>query len=218
MLKKTTFSQRWLFDNQHRDHQKVFHLGGTDEAGRGALAGPIVVAAIVLPSAYDNPKLRDSKKISAKERELLFQELQEIAITYSISIIDSIDVERLNPKQASKQGMKNCFAMLCPQPQLGLVDAEKIEFTKFPTKAFIKGDDLSLHIAAASILAKVTRDHLMVEYHQLYPEYNFAKNKGYGTKEHLDQLNLLGPVPIHRKTYRPVQDALASQFIFATPF
>ncbi|ATZ16417.1 RNase HII [Entomoplasma freundtii] len=213
------FSKRWSFDHQYRqnltlDLGKPLYLAGTDEAGRGALAGPIVVAAVVLPPFYDNHELRDSKKMTVLQRERLFHEIQEVSLSFTIEIIDHREVEILNPKGASKVGMIKCLKTLVPQPQYCLIDAEKLPGLPFQSASLIKGDDLSLHIAAASVLAKVTRDHIMMAYHESYPLYNFAKNKGYGTAEHLANLNEFGPCPIHRKTYQPVQLAIAKQMNF----
>ncbi|AVN62552.1 ribonuclease HII [Mesoplasma coleopterae] len=203
---------RILFDSQIRFENKTKFISGSDEAGRGAMAGPIVVASVILPSDYQNPLIRDSKKLSKKQRELLFEEIKAIAISYAIEIIEASDVDILNPKQASRVGMVNSIMNLKPKPVVSLIDAEKIVIENYNCLPFIKGDDLSQSIAAASILAKTTRDNIMIEYAKVYPEYNFDLHKGYCVKEHVEKAKKFGVLPIHRKSYKPIKDILENNF------
>ncbi|WP_425380333.1 ribonuclease HII [Spiroplasma endosymbiont of Stenodema calcarata] len=184
-------------------------MAGTDEAGRGCLAGPLVVSAVILPSTYVNLAIKDSKKLTAKQRTILAAEIMRIAISYTIEIVSVAMVETLNPKQASIIGMQKAIDNLAIKPDLILTDAEKLA-ASYIHRVIINGDNLSQSIAAASILAKVTRDNLMLEFDQTYPQYDFKNNKGYGTKKHLLALEKYGITAIHRKTYRPVR-ALISE-------
>lgn len=173
------------------------------------MAGPLVVAAIILPKDYDHLQLRDSKKLSAKMRDELYQELINVALSYAIEIIDVPTVEQLNPKKASVEGMEKTIQQLYPIPDLTLVDGEKINHPQLNTVQLIKGDDLSLTIAAASVLAKVTRDRLMQKLDLEYPDYDWKTNKGYCTLDHQEKLMQHGITPYHRKTYAPVKKYLA---------
>ncbi|MDD2591472.1 MAG: ribonuclease HII [Erysipelotrichaceae bacterium] len=174
---------------------------GIDEAGRGPLAGPLVVAGVVLPLYYYHPDINDSKKLSAKKRRMLYDIIANEAIAFSIDIVDVIEIDRLNIYQATKRSMEK-IALYLPAKDV-LIDAMPINSEK-NTLSLIKGDAKSISIAAASILAKVTRDMIMDEYDLIYPEYQFKKNKGYPTKTHIDALNVFGYTPIHRKSYQPV--------------
>lgn len=176
------------------------------------MAGPIVVASVILPSNYKNPLIKDSKKLSKPQREVLCAEIKQVALSYAIEIIKSVDVDLLNPKQASKIGMMNSIKNLKIKPDISLIDAEKIEIKDYICLPFIKGDNLSQSIAAASILAKTTRDNIMIEYGKLYPEYNFALHKGYCVKDHVLKTQQFGVLPIHRKTYKPIKDILENNF------
>lgn len=181
-------------------------VAGVDEAGRGTLAGPVVVAAVILPHELFLEYLNDSKQVTEKRREILFQEIREKALCYSVSVIDNEIIDKINILQATKLGMHRAIEQLQnPKPEKILIDAVKLNLS-IPSLSLIKGDSLSASIAAASILAKVTRDHLMQEYDKKFPEYGFAKHKGYGTKEHLRAIEKFGACPIHRLTFKPFSD------------
>ncbi|AHF58155.1 ribonuclease HII [Spiroplasma eriocheiris] len=190
-----------------KQYPQVKIFSGSDEAGRGCLAGPLVAATVVLPSDYFNPAIKDSKKLTTYQREQLFVEITKVALDYAIYTVSVEQVEEMNPKQASIFGMEQTIQMLKIKPDLNLTDAEKLS-SYFNYQNIIDGDNLSQSIGAASILAKVTRDLMMVDYHKRYPVYNFKNNKGYGTKEHLMALQKYGLCPLHRKTYAPVKKLL----------
>ena len=183
------------------------YIAGSDEAGRGPLAGPLVVAACILPINYQNDLINDSKKLTDKKRRILFEVIKRDALAYHIEVIDIETIDKINIYQASKLGMKICLEKLSIKPDVALLDAMNLDMD-YPVESIIKGDEKSLSIAAASILAKVYRDDLMIEYSKEYPEYQFDKNKGYGTKIHLEALNKYGITPLHRKTYDPVKTML----------
>ena len=187
--------------------QGLEYIAGSDEAGRGPLAGPLVVAACILPKNYKNDLINDSKKLTDKKRRELYEVIKRDALCYHIEVIDIDTIDKINIYQASKLGMKICLENLKIKPQAALLDAMKLEMD-YPVESIIKGDARSISIAAASILAKVYRDDLMVELDEVYPGYDFKKNKGYGTKKHLEALDTLGITPIHRKTYEPVKTML----------
>lgn len=195
------------YENAHAD---VRFIAGIDEAGRGPLAGPVVAACCILPKDAVILYLNDSKKVTALRREALLPEIKEKAIAYGIGIVDEKRIDEINILQADYEAMRTAVqktsAMLqakglADAPGLLLNDAVTIPGVEIPQESIIKGDAKSVSIAAASILAKVTRDHLMEEYDTLYPEYGFARNKGYGTKEHIEALKRLGPCPIHRRSF-----------------
>lgn len=177
-------------------------IAGIDEAGRGPLAGPVVCAAVIMPLNKDEiiEGVNDSKKLTAKKREELYQKIIDKALSYSICEIDEKTIDEINILNATKIGMKKCLNNLKIKPDIVLTDAVKIE-TNLPQENIIHGDALSYNIAAASILAKVYRDNLMIKMHKIYPQYNFAKHKGYGTKEHIKNLVNYGACPLHRKTF-----------------
>lgn len=175
---------------------------GIDEAGRGPIAGPLVVACCVLPINYKNPYIYDSKSISLKQREYLFELIKNEAVYYSIEIVDEATIDKLNIYQATKAAMsKLALSYDC---QNILTDAMKLDIDKNVID-LVKGDTKSINIAAASILAKVTRDHIMDELDKEYPGYGLSKHKGYPTKQHIEKLNELGVTPIHRLSYGPVK-------------
>ncbi len=192
-----------LVDYDRKIAQKYKIFCGIDEAGRGPLCGPVVVASCVMP--LDGDKIiygiDDSKKLTEKQREELFEQIKQVAIEYSIQEVDAQTIDDINILQATKLGMKNSIENLTEKPELALVDAVKDIDSDIDQIAIIKGDSISYSIAAASILAKVHRDRLMQKLDKEYPEYNFAKHKGYGTKEHIDLLKKFGPCKIHRKTF-----------------
>ena len=175
-------------------------IGGMDEAGRGPLAGPVVAAAVIMPLDCPIEGVDDSKQVSEKKRERLYDEIIDKAIAYKIVAVDEKVIDEINILNATKRAMTECVAGLSVRPDIVLVDAVKLAL-EVPTKAIIKGDALSYSIAAASILAKVYRDRLMRAYDEQYPEYGFAKHKGYGTKDHIEALRTYGPTPIHRRTF-----------------
>ena len=179
----------------------VSAICGIDEAGRGPLAGPVVAGAVILPKDCEILFLNDSKKLSEKKREALFLEIQEKAETWSVGVVGPEVIDEINILQATYQAMRKAIAGLKVQPELLLNDAVTIPGVEIPQVPIVKGDAKSLSIAAASIMAKVTRDHLMVEYDQIYLQYGFAKHKGYGTAAHIAALKEYGPCPIHRRSF-----------------
>ncbi|HNV26122.1 MAG TPA: ribonuclease HII [Nitrospira sp.] len=181
------------------------HIAGLDEAGRGPLAGPVVAAAVLLPRRCRLPGLNDSKQIVESDRVRLFAEIVRRATGIGIGAATEAEIDRLNILQASLLAMRRALMALPVQPDFLLLDAVTLSGLSIPQRPIIKGDGLSFSIAAASIVAKVTRDRLMVEYHRWYPQYNFAEHKGYGTPEHLRLLREHGPCAIHRRSFAPVQ-------------
>lgn len=187
--------------------QNKKYILGLDEAGRGCWAGPLVVAGCILPQGYKNDEINDSKKLSAKKRERLFDEIIKSAVAYNIKFISAVDVDKFNPKQASINGMYDVFNSIKPIPDVVLIDAEKIPNIKVKTESIIKGDAKSISIAAASILAKVARDRYMTSIAYKFPEYDFDLNKGYGTIKHLKALKKYGAIKnFHRFSYRPIKE------------
>ncbi len=186
------------FEREYASHGVIC---GIDEAGRGPLAGPVVAAAVILPSDHDFLYLNDSKKVTEKRREVLFDEIREYAIGYGIGMASPEEIDEINILQADYLAMKRALAQLPVMPDVLLNDAVIIPGVTGEQVSIIKGDAKSVSIAAASILAKVTRDRIMVSYDDMYPEYGFAKHKGYGTKQHSDAIRAYGPCPIHRKSF-----------------
>lgn len=190
---------------QMRDYERKYAsysaICGIDEAGRGPFAGPVVAGAVILPPDCEILYLNDSKKLSEKRREELFLEIQKKAVAWSVGVMEPQDIDRMNILQATYEAMRRAIAGLETEPDLLLNDAVTIPGLEVLQVNIIKGDAKSVSIAAASIVAKVTRDHLMKEYDSKYPEYGFAKHKGYGTEEHIAALLKYGPCPIHRKTF-----------------
>ena len=180
-------------------------IAGIDEVGRGPLAGPVVAAAVILPEGMEDIGLDDSKKLSAKKREEIFEMIKEQAVAIGIGIVDAFTIDKINIYEASKVAMKRAIELLHEQPDYLLIDAMKLD-TGIPEEGIIKGDTKSISIAAASIVAKEVRDQMMKDYEQLYPGYGFAQNAGYGTKAHMEGLKKLGPTPIHRLTFAPVKE------------
>ena len=174
-------------------------IAGIDEAGRGPLAGPVVVAGVIMPMDNLIQGINDSKKLSAKKRDALFDQIMSTALDVQVAIVDCNTIDEINILNATKQGMLQCINGF-EQVDRVLIDAVKLD-AKVPTLSIIKGDALSYSIAAASIIAKVTRDRLMLEIDKQYPQYNFAKHKGYGTAEHIRLLKEHGPCPEHRRTF-----------------
>lgn len=178
-------------------------IGGIDEAGRGPLAGPVVSACVIMPLNDDDiiDGIDDSKKLSPKKRDMLFDKIKEKAISYYVSVVSEEVVDEINILEATKCSMRECVEKISVKPDLLFIDAVDLKGTNIPVKPIIHGDALSYSIAAASILAKVTRDRIMEEYDKEYPEYGFAKHKGYGTKAHIEALKKYGACKIHRRTF-----------------
>ena len=174
---------------------------GVDEAGRGPLAGPVCAAAVILPEHLQIPGLTDSKKLTDKKRRELFPIIQEQAIAYGIGLASESEIDEINILQATFLAMRRALDQLSVRPEIALIDGNRETDFGLPVKTVVKGDSLSANIAAASILAKVTRDNLMVELAQQYPEYGFEIHKGYGTKAHYEALRTYGPCPIHRRSF-----------------
>ena len=183
-------------------------IAGVDEAGRGPLAGPVVAAAVVLPRDGIKEKLFDSKQISSKKRELLYETILSEAQGVGIGIIGQEEIDRINILQATLKAMALAIGNLSSPPDFILIDGPHGITLPIPQKPIRKGDQLCNSIAAASIIAKVTRDRMMVECHQKYPQYNFASHKGYGTKEHRRAIEKFGVCELHRKTFRGVKEYL----------
>jgi len=177
------------------------YICGIDEVGRGPLAGPVVAGAVILPQECEILYINDSKKLSEKKRELLFDEIMEKAVAVGIGIVSPSRIDEINILQATYEAMRMAVAELEIQPNLLLNDAVTIPQIEIPQVPIIKGDAKSVSIAAASIIAKVTRDRMMVQYEELLPGYGFASNKGYGSAAHIAALKELGPTPIHRRTF-----------------
>lgn len=174
---------------------------GVDEAGRGPLAGPVCAAAVILPKNLQIPGLDDSKKLTDKRRRELFPIIKEKAVAYGIALVDHDVIDEINILQATYQAMGQAIAQLQIKPQLALIDGNRAADFGVPTQTVVQGDSLSASIAAASVLAKVTRDDLMLEMAKRYPGYGFDIHKGYGTKAHYEALRTLGACPIHRMTF-----------------
>ena len=174
---------------------------GVDEAGRGPLAGPVFAAAVILPENYSHEILNDSKKLSEKKRDLVYDDIIRDAVSWSVGIADEKEIDEINILQATFLAMKRATDMLQVKPDYALVDGNRMPKLDVDGETIVSGDALSPSIAAASILAKVTRDRLMLEYDKEYPEYQFAKHKGYGTKVHTEAIKEFGPCKIHRLTF-----------------
>ena len=174
---------------------------GVDEAGRGPLAGPVCAAAVILPAHLELPGLTDSKKLSDKRRRELFPQIQQKAVSYGIGFASEKEIDEINILQATFLAMERALSQLSVKPDLTLIDGNREKDFGIPVKTVVKGDSLSANIAAASILAKVSRDDLMLEAAKQYPQYGFDVHKGYGTKAHYEALEKYGPCPLHRQTF-----------------
>ncbi len=181
------------------------YIAGIDEAGRGPLAGPVVVGAVILPLGCHLPLLNDSKKLSAKQRETLYHTIKEVAIAVGHVVIDIETIDKINIYQATVLGMYRAIEELSPQPQAVLIDAVPLPELAMPSLSLIGGDAISASIGAASIIAKVERDWLMEQLDEQFPQYGFAKHKGYGTADHLKAIQQYGPCPAHRRSFEPVK-------------
>ncbi len=183
-------------------------VAGVDEAGRGCLAGPVVAAAVVFEVLPEDLELKDSKSLSPKRREVLFEEIYRRALTIGLGIVSSEDVDRLNILKASLRAMEEAVRSLSPSPDLVLVDGSHPLQISIPQRLVVHGDRECPSIAAASIIAKVTRDRIMEAYKRHFPFHGFERHKGYGTREHLEALSRYGPTPIHRRSFRGVKGYL----------
>jgi ribonuclease HII len=184
-------------------------IAGLDEAGRGPLAGPVVAAAVILPTRCRLVGIDDSKQISESERARLYEVIVRRARAVAVGIATEQEIDRVNILEATRLAMRRALASLTLPADYLLIDAVTLSHLTIPSRSIIKGDMLSISIAAASIVAKVTRDHMMVRYHHVYPDYNFLSHKGYGTEEHLQRLAQHGPCAIHRRTFAPVAQILS---------
>ncbi len=187
-------------------------IAGVDEAGRGPLAGPVVVGAVILPLGFHLPLINDSKKLSAKQRDDLYDVIKEVAIDVQYSVIDIETIDHVNIYQATILGMYSTIEKLSPQPQAVLIDAVPLPDLTMPSVSLIGGDAISASIGAASIIAKVERDRIMLKLNEEFPQYGFAKHKGYGTAEHLKALQEYGPCPIHRRSFEPIKSWKSSNY------
>ncbi|MBU1017663.1 ribonuclease HII [Patescibacteria group bacterium] len=195
-----------MYQEEKQIRQHGFTLiAGVDEAGRGPLAGPVVAAAVILPESYRNKDIQDSKKLTELKREQLFVEIKNTALSYGVGVVGWKQIDEMGILAASKLAMRQAVLKLDPAPDFILSDAVPLNITDIPQKAIIRGDGSVFCIAAASILAKVSRDHLMQKYHQKYPQYGFDRHMGYGTEIHLDAIKKHGPCLIHRMSFAPIK-------------
>ena len=193
----------WLYED--RAHESGYmRICGVDEAGRGSLAGPVVAASVILDRRKSWEGVRDSKLLSARMRRELFEKIVRDSIAWSVGVDDSDDIDRFNVLNATIHAMKSAIVSMDVAPDFILIDCVRIPGLPSHSLSIIRGDRASFSIAAASIVAKVYRDSLMEKFHRLFPEYNFFRNKGYGTREHLEVLSATGPCSIHRRTFRGV--------------
>ena len=188
-------------------------IAGTDEAGRGPLVGPVVCACVVLPNDYNNDEINDSKKLTEKKREKLYDIIMKDALAVGVSIISAKEIDEINILEASRKGMIESYKEANKKIKIDvlLTDAMKIDTLDIPVEKIIKGDAKSISIAAASIIAKVTRDRLLLELDKKYPEYGFSSHKGYPTKKHLEAIEKYGIFDEYRKTYGPVKKIIEKQ-------
>lgn len=189
--------------------EKVKVIVGVDEAGRGPLCGPVVAAACILPKGYHNEHINDSKKLTEKKREIAYQEIINDALAYGVGIVDAKRIDEINIYQATKEAMSKAINQINISYDLILTDAMKLENQKVEVVPIIKGDAKAESIAAASIIAKVTRDHMLEEMDKNYPQYGFISHKGYGTKKHIEAIKKFGIIKgFHRETYEPIKSMI----------
>lgn len=201
--------KKMVLELERLDAMRVFerkyaacqNIAGVDEAGRGPLAGPVVAGAVILPADCVIPYLDDSKKLSAARREQLYDEIKSKAVAYGVGIVSADRIDEINILQATYEAMRAAIENMGTEPGMVLVDAVNIPKIKYKQAGIIKGDACSVSIAAASIIAKVTRDRIMVDFDQMYPGYGFASHKGYGSKAHIEAIKEYGSCPLHRKTF-----------------
>ena len=200
MIDTERVSEMWSIEHE-KNAQGYKLIAGVDEAGRGPLAGPVCVASVILPDNAYLEKINDSKKLTDKVKDRLYDEIKEIAIAYSIVLVSHEEIDRLNILNATFKGMCDAVNSLSVKPDYVLIDGNRIKGMEIPHECVVKGDSKSISIAAASILAKVTRDRYMMELDEKYPQYNFKKHKGYPTKDHYDALKMYGASEVHRKSF-----------------
>ena len=205
MLKNVEYSKMDAYERACRCKGYTI-IAGVDEAGRGALAGPVVAAAVILPLECHIEGLTDSKLLTPTQRELLVEEIHNVAVAIDTGSVDNRVIERINILQASLLAMKIAVEQLTPKPDYLLIDGNKLPEIDIPGEAIPKGDSLSLSIAAASVIAKTTRDRLMIEYDKKYPKYGFMQHKGYPTTHHREAIARFGVTTIHRKTFKLLPD------------
>ncbi len=193
-------NQMWRFENELFNNG-IQYIAGVDEAGRGPLAGPVFAASVILPKGIFIEGINDSKKISEKKREELYDIIIEKAICYEIASVSEQEIDRINIRNAAFQAMGKAVNSMKTRPQHVLVDGDAVKGLTLPYTTIVKGDSLSVSIAAASILAKVSRDRYIKELDNIYPQYGFAKHKGYGTKEHIEAIKRYGLTPVHRGSF-----------------
>ena len=198
----------WAFEKEAGKNGYAV-IAGVDEAGRGPLAGPVVSAAVILPASVEIPGIDDSKKLTPRKRSLLYRRIYDDAVAVGIGIVGPARIDRINILQASLLSMRMSVACLKPRPDCLLIDGLYKIQSKLPQYPIIKGDSRSISIAAASVIAKVTRDRLMTLYDTIYPRYGFSSHKGYPTQAHKTKIRMLGSSPIHRKSFRGVKEYLS---------
>lgn len=210
---KERFDKMLAFEKEYWQ-QGITNVAGVDEAGRGPLAGPLVVASVILPENVFISGLNDSKQLSAKVRERLYDEVCQKAISIVMNIVSVTEIDQYNIYQATKRSMEKVVAHLIPKPAVALIDAMPVDVIDVRTIPLIHGDALSASIAAASIIAKVTRDRIMLDLDKEYPEYDFASNKGYGSQKHMEAIRKYGATFWHRRSYEPIK-SLAAELLSA---
>jgi len=203
---KEVINNREYEDNLKK--QGIKYIAGVDEVGRGPLVGPVVTACVILPEGYTLDGLTDSKKLTPKKRDVYFDVIMRDALSVSIGMRDEKVIDDINIYEATKLAMYDAIKGSKIKPEHVLIDAMKLEDLNIPSTSIIKGDLKSITIAAASVIAKVTRDRMLIKLDQQYPEYGFKKNAGYGTKQHIEAIEKYGIIPEHRKTFKPVSDHL----------
>lgn len=203
-MKRRSNTRALLIQEKSLNSSGYRSIAGVDEAGRGPLAGPVVAAAVILKTFSFKERVDDSKKLSAKKREKAYSEIIKKSV-FGVGIVDEKTIDKINIYQATKKAMQAALANLENDPEYVIVDGNMKLSTRCPIKCIPSGDSKSMSIAAASIIAKVTRDKIMSEYDAVYPQYGFARHKGYGTKLHMDALKKHGPSPIHRFSFNPVK-------------
>ena len=202
------------FEENYYTEEKVNFIVGVDEAGRGPLCGPVVAACCILPRDYKNEHINDSKKLSEKKREIAYKEIIENALDYGIGIVDAKRIDEINIYEATKEAMHIAISKLKISYDLILTDAMKLQNEKVEVIPLIKGDAKCECIAAASIIAKVTRDHILEEYDEKYPQYGFKSHKGYGTKKHIEAIKQYGIIKdFHRESYEPIKSLIKNKQI-----
>ena len=205
LARKTTIPSIFSYDERIRLKHPV--IAGIDEAGRGPLAGPVVASAVILPEGLVITGIRDSKKIAENQRRAIFWMIVSHAVAMGVGIVEADVIDRINILQSTRFAMKLAVEDLGIRPDILLIDAVKLADIDIKQQSIIRGESVSASIAAASIIAKVVRDDIMLDYHEKYPEYGFMEHKGYATKKHIECINSFGPCPIHRMSFRKVLDA-----------